>query len=118
MTPAECFAFKLCLAFGDDNIHPDYLLPRLTAQQFMDWQTYDAQEPWGEFRQDLRGVAHVLALTGNGQDIELMHPYFREGELMWERHKELAAKSDSPEHKAKLKAAREKHLAETKKRGA
>jgi len=84
----------------------------------MDWQVYESQEPWGDLRQDLRGLAHVLAITGNGQDIELMHPYFREGELMWEKHKELAAKADNPELQAKLKAAREKHRAETKKRGA
>lgn len=36
---------------------------------------------------------------------------------MWEKHKELEAKHNSPEHQANLKAARLKHIEAMKKNG-
>ena len=97
--------------------HPNYLLPYLTAEEFRDWEHYETQEPWGDLRADMRGVAHVLAMTNSDQDIQLMHPYFKDADTMFEKHKELSARQEDPALKAKLKAAREKHREEMAKRG-
>lgn len=41
---------------------------------------------------------------------DLTWPYFKDGEALWEKHKELEARQNSAEHQAKLKAARQKHI--------
>lgn len=83
----------------------------------MGWEQCYEQDPWGESRADMRGTAHVLAITGNGKDISLMHPYFNDAAEMYEKHKELERKAADPEHQAKLKEARRKHIEAMKNRG-
>ena len=45
-------AFRLALALG--YIHPDVMLQRMTARQFMEWAAYCSIDPIGEERADLR----------------------------------------------------------------
>lgn len=107
----------MCLGLGGDNIHPDYLLGRLTWQQFEDWNRYYEQEPWGDIRADLRASANTLFAPGS--DHNLIWPYFPDEEEMWAKHEALEARrktlADDPEHQAKLKAARQKYWAEKRK---
>jgi hypothetical protein len=98
--------------------HPDYLLSNLTAEQWRGWEDFYEQEPWGEQRQDMRTLAQVLTLTGNGRDISLMYPYWPDGDELYDKHKELEAKAADPAHQAKLKEARRKHIEGMKNRGA
>lgn len=79
LTPIERFAFRLCLSLG--VVHPDYLLPALTWEQFRQWQQYSEEEPWGETRADQRTLAQTAWLKAAGQwngDLpELVFPYFQ-----------------------------------------
>lgn len=103
--------------------HPDHLLAYLTAEQYMGWQQAFAQEPWGDIRHDMRAAANTLHQLGAGNDVSLMGPnYFMNTERLDEevsRLKAAEAKNSTPEHQAKLKAARKAHMAmmEAKKRG-
>lgn len=84
----------------------------------MDWQRYEAQEPWGESRADMRSTAHTLVQMGDGKDIILMHPYFKDADELYEKHRELEKRAADPAHQAKLKEARRKHIEAMKNRGA
>jgi hypothetical protein len=99
--------------------HPDYLLPYLTWEHVKDWRAYWNAEPWGDIRADDREAANTMWRIGAGQTSDLpqlTYPYFQNADVLWEKHKELEAKRNSPEHQAKLKAAREKHREEMRKR--
>lgn len=115
----ECFAYRLALQWRVP--YPDDLIDALTWDQFSRWQQYDAQEPFGEVRADMRAAANSLFLASHGEaDVELMHPYWRSAEDLGEKiasAERLKARLLAPEHQAKLKAMREKHLAEQAKRG-
>lgn len=64
----------------------------------------------------MRAAANTL--FGKSSDSpNLIWPYFPDSEALWEKHKEMEAKQSSPEHQARLKAARQKHIEEMKKRG-
>jgi hypothetical protein len=58
--------------------------------------------------------------AGSTSDLpELEFPYFKNAEVMWEKHRELEERQkqlDSAEHQAKLKAAREKYWADKRAR--
>ena len=84
----------------------------------MGWQDYEALEPWGESRADLRSAAAVMVQIGEGKDINLMHPYFRDAAELYEKHRELEKRAEDPAHQAKLKEARRKHIEAMKNRGA
>lgn len=68
---------------GGENICPDVLLEKLTHRQFLDWQTYFAQEPWGELRADMRSMvlaAHILSphMPDGTQLPNPTYPYFED----------------------------------------
>lgn len=54
------FAFRLCLALGE--VHPDYLLKKLTSRQLVEWQAFFEQCPFGQDLTDfqLARIASVL----------------------------------------------------------
>lgn len=72
--------FRLCLAMGE--IHPRHLQPKLTRSDFLDWLEYWNQEPWGEFRNDLRQEVFRVRLTSgmfgaNGNTVpNAVWPYY------------------------------------------
>jgi hypothetical protein len=82
------------------------------------WRAYERDEPWGDKRADDRAAANTMWVIGAGHtgDLpELTYPYFADAGQLWEKHQELEnrrAQHDSPEHQAKLKAAREKYWRE------
>jgi hypothetical protein len=121
LTDDEKLLYRLCLELGDFP-HPDYLLPWLTWEQVKGWRQYSREEPWGEERADDRAAANTMWTIGAGHtsDLpELRHPYFTSAEVLWEKHKELEGRQEqmnSSEHQAKLKAARQKHLEEKRRR--
>ena len=45
---------RLCLHFGGECIHPDFLLERLTRRQLEDWIDFDDCEPIGGPADDYR----------------------------------------------------------------
>lgn len=110
------FGYRLAALLG--VWHPDHLADHLTAAQWCGWEQYYEQDPWGEDRQDLRAAANTLFALGDCQDIQLMHPYITDSAEAYEKHKEMEARQKDPALQAKLKAAREKHIAEMKNRGA
>lgn len=65
----------------------------------------------------MRAAANTIWHRGGDDLPDLTWPYFKDGEAMWEKHKELEAKSQSPEHQEKLKQARLKHIELMKKNG-
>lgn len=78
LTEQEAFAHRLCLALGGENIHPDVLLPKLTFQQYLNWQTYFSQEPWGELRADMRSMVLAAYINSPHTPVgtELPNPTF------------------------------------------
>lgn len=97
--------------------HPDYLLPYLTWEHVRGWQEYWSAEPWGELRADERAAANTLwnTMARESNDLpELIYPYFKDAEALWQKHQELDQKRKElgPEHEAKLKAARQKYWEE------
>lgn len=88
----------------------------------MDWEQAYEQEPWGEFRDDMRNVASVMHLLHQPGQLSLMYPYLTSENLDREvqQLQKLQKRAQTPEHKAKLRAARDKHramIAEEKARG-
>lgn len=80
----------------------------------MDWEQAYEQEPWGEFRDDMRNVASVMYLLHQPGQLSLMHPYLQDTDSLDRevKHlKQLEKRAQSPEHKAKMKAARARHIA-------
>jgi hypothetical protein len=57
------------------------------------WRAYERDEPWGDKRADDRAAANTMWVIGAGHTGDL-------------------PEHDSPEHQAKLKAAREKYWRE------
>jgi hypothetical protein len=57
------FAFRLALALGHSR--PDALLRSLTAKEFLEWQAFYSDDPFGDQRADLR--AGIVCSTMNNR---------------------------------------------------
>lgn len=60
-------AYELCLAVGE--IHPDYLLPRLTGEQWAGWQAYYRVRPFGQRVLHLM-LAQLAVMEAAGAGVE------------------------------------------------
>lgn len=60
-SPVRRFAFRLALASGYWVVNPEAMLSAMPLRVLMDWMAYDAQDPIGERRDDLR--AGIIAST-------------------------------------------------------
>jgi hypothetical protein len=85
----------------------------LTHEQLQGWQQAFEQEPWGDFREDMRAVVTMLhARPGGSETTSMMWPYFPGRDEFEQKVKELQAQEKrlGPAHDEKLKEARRKHL--------
>lgn len=62
------------MALGE--LHPDYLLEKLTARQLAEWEIYHSVEPFGEQQQFLQAgiVASTIANVNRGKNKSVFKP--------------------------------------------
>lgn len=70
--PARKFAFRLCLELGE--VHPDYLLPRLTSRQLSEWMAYFDLRPFGQDYTDQQ-IAQVACILANANRKPYSEPH-------------------------------------------
>lgn len=107
-------AYRLCRDFGPPFIHPDYLLPCLTAEQFRGWERFYDQDPWGGEREDWRAMAIEITQNDPDTEVTLTYPYVSTDDELEARQEALETRRkqlDPEEVAAKFKLAREKHYA-------
>lgn len=69
-------------------MHPDELLPRLTASQLLDWWALWDLDPWGQQRQDFRAAAQINSLGSTR--IVWQWPYYETREMIEEEFTAIA----------------------------
>lgn len=79
MTPERRFAFRLALALGYAN--PEYMLASMPWRIWQDWIAYNALEPIGEERADLR-AGIIAATTANCLARRKGKPAYRAADFM------------------------------------
>lgn len=82
----------------------------MTWEQFLTWEQYFIEEPFGEMRADMRQAANTFYALGLDDPPRLTFPYFTDAKPSLTPGKELEElrklKVLSPEVAAKLKAVR------------
>jgi hypothetical protein len=86
------------------------LLDSLSWKQWHGWERFYQQDPWGEWRHDLRAAINTMEAKGSDAAFNLTWPYIETTHDLEGRADELKARTLTPDLQEKLRKARAQHL--------